>query len=268
MAYDFVILEKRDSVATLTLNRPQRLNALSVEMGRELNQAIDEAKEDLESRVLVITGEGRAFCAGEDVKQRPADSNQARQQQTPLSKFANSPSSLVRFASVFRNMSKPTIASINGPAVGQGLSLALACDIRIASEDAELGAIWTRRGITPESAGAYLLTQILGPAKACELIFRGKMLNAREAKEIGLVNEVVPAGQLKEATYEMAREIAEGPPVAIAISKAMIYQALETSLDTHARLEFFSQDYCFRTEDREEGIRSFLEKRAPRFEGK
>ncbi len=268
MTYNTLIVEKKDGVATLTLNRPERLNALSVEMGRELKDAIETVKDDLESRVLVITGEGRAFCAGEDVKQRPGDSPEAKAAQTPLSKYARLPTELMRFADSFRNMTKPVIASINGFAVGQGFSLALACDIRIAAEEAQLGAIWTRRGIPPESAGAYLLTQIVGPAKACELIFAGKMLSAREALQIGLVNSVVPADQLKHATYEMARQIADGPPVAIAISKAMIYQALETSLDIHGRLEFFGQDYCFNTEDREEGIRSFLEKRPPRFQGK
>ena len=268
MAYNTLIIEKKDGIATLTLNRPDRLNALSVEMGQELKAAIEELRDDLESRVLVITGEGRAFCAGEDVKERPADSEEAKNRQTPLSKFAGTPRSLTRFAATFRSMTKPTIASINGHAVGQGLSLAMACDIRIASEQANLGAVWTRRGISPESAGAYLLTQIVGPAKACELIFCGKSLSGREAKEIGLVNEVVPADELKEATYEMARQIAEGPPVAIAMSKAMIYQSLETNLDIHGYLEFFTQDYCFRTEDREEGIRSFLEKRPARFQGK
>jgi 2-(1,2-epoxy-1,2-dihydrophenyl)acetyl-CoA isomerase len=268
MTYNTLILEKKDGIATLTLNRPERLNALSVEMGRELKDAIETVKEDLESRVLVVTGTGRAFCAGEDVKQRPGDSPEAKQVQTPLSKYARLPAELMRFADSFRNMTKPVIAAINGFAVGQGFSLTLACDIRIAAEDAQLGAIWTRRGIPPESAGAYLLTQIVGPAKACELIFAGKMLTAQEALAIGLVNTVVPADQLKQATYDLARQIADGPPVAIAISKAMIYQALETSLATHGRLEFFGQDYCFNTEDREEGIRSFLEKRPARFQGK
>ena len=268
MAYNTLIIEERDHIATLKLNRPEHLNAMTMEMGRELKEAIGKLKEDLESRVLVITGEGRAFCAGEDVKERPADSDSAKQILTPLSKFALLPAELMRFADSFRNMTKPTIASINGPAVGQGFSLALACDIRLASADAKLGAIWTRRGIPPESAGAYLLTQLVGPAKACELIFTGKMISASEAKEIGLVNAVVPADQLKEATYEMAGQIAGGPPVAIAISKAMIYQALETSLAVHGRLEFFGQDYCFNTQDREEGIRSFLEKRQPHFQGR
>jgi 2-(1,2-epoxy-1,2-dihydrophenyl)acetyl-CoA isomerase len=174
----------------------------------------------------------------------------------------------VRFAETFRNTVKPTIASVNGFAVGQGLSLALSCDIRIVSEEAQFGAVWVRRGIPPESAGAYLLTQLVGPAKACELVFTGKMISAREAKEIGLVNEVVPADQLQAATCELARSIAEGPAIAIGIAKMMIYQALETSLAVSSRLEFFGQDYSFNTEDREEGIRSFLEKRQAKFQGK
>jgi 2-(1,2-epoxy-1,2-dihydrophenyl)acetyl-CoA isomerase len=174
----------------------------------------------------------------------------------------------MRFADNFRTMNKPTIASVNGYAVGQGLSIALACDIRIASEEAGFGAIWTRRGIPPESSGAYLLTQLVGPAKACELIFLGKLIEAKEAEKIGLINQMVPGSQLPEATQEMARNLADGPPIAIGISKMMIYQALETSLAVHSRLEFFGQDYSFNTEDREEGIQSFLEKRPARFKGK
>lgn len=266
--YKTLILERKDGIATLTLNRPERLNALTVEMGRELSDAVERVKGDLGSRVLVLTGAGRAFCAGEDVKERPADSDGTRDQQTPLSKLARGPESFMRFANSFRTMNKPTIASVNGYAVGQGLSIALACDIRIASNDAGFGAIWTRRGIPPESSGAYLLTQLVGPAKACELIFQGKMVDAQEAALIGLANQVVPAEKLQETTAEMARTIADGPPIAIAISKMMIYQALETSLAIHSRLEFFGLDYCFNSSDREEGIQSFLEKRPPKFQGK
>ena len=266
--YKTIKLERQEGVATLTLNRPESLNALTVEMGKELNDAIEAVKADLGSRVLVLTGAGRAFCAGEDVKQRPADSSGTKEQQTPLSKLARGPEGLMRFADTFRTMTKPTIASVNGFAVGQGLSIALACDIRIASADAGFGAIWTRRGIPPESSGAYLLTQLVGPAKACELIFLGKMVDAKEAEAIGLINQLVPAESLQAATDEMARNLADGPPIAIGISKMMIYQALETSLAVHSRLEFFGQDYSFNTQDREEGIASFLEKRPPRFQGK
>ena len=268
MTYNTVILERKDGIATITLNRPQALNALSSELSRELNAAMKEVENDDESRVLVLTGTGRSFCAGEDVKERPGDSVEVKKRLNPLNKLAATPASLMHFASTFRGMVKPVIASVNGFAVGQGLSIALACDIRIASEEAQFGAIWTRRGIPPESAGAYLLTQLVGPARACELIFTGKIIGAKEAKEIGLVNQVVPADQLRAATHELAKSIAEGPPIAIGISKMMVYQALETSLDIHGRLEFFGQDYCFNTEDREEGIRSFLEKRPARFQGK
>ena len=156
---------------------------------------------------------------------------------------------------------------VNGYAVGQGLSIALACDIRIASDEAGFGAIWTRRGIPPESSGAYLLTHLVGPARACELIFMGKIIDATEAEKIGLINQRVAADQLPEVTQETARQIADGPPVAIGISKMMVYQALETSLEVHSRLEFFGQDYSFNTKDREEGIQSFLEKRPPKFTG-
>ncbi len=266
--YNTLKLETREGVTTLTLNRPEQLNALTVEMGRELNDAIDAVNNDMSSRVLVLTGAGRAFCAGEDVKQRPADSEAIKEQQTPLSKLSRGPVGAMKFANTLRTMTKPTIASVNGYAVGQGLSIALACDIRIASADAGFGAIWTRRGIPPESSGAYLLTQLLGPAKACELIFQGKMVGAEEAEKIGLANQVVPAETLEDATQEMARNIAGGPPIAIGLSKMMIYQALETSLATHSRLEFLGQDYSFNTEDRQEGIQSFLEKRPANFQGK
>jgi len=268
VTYNTVILERKEGIATITLNRPHALNALSTELSRELNSAMKEVESDYDSRVLVLTGTGRSFCAGEDVKERPGDSIEVKKRLNPLNKLAVTPTSLMHFADTFRNMVKPVVASVNGFAVGQGLSIALACDIRIASEDAQFGAVWTRRGIPPESAGAYLLTQLIGPAKACELIFSGRIIGAEEAKEIGLVNQVVPAAQLQSATYEMAKSIAEGPPIAIGIAKMMVYQALETSLDIHGRLEFFGQDYCFNTEDREEGVRSFLEKRPAKFQGR
>ena len=267
MAYEHLLLDTKDGCSTITLNRPEGLNALTASMGGELDMAMDEAEADEESRVVVLTGAGPAFCAGEDVRERPGDSPEVRQRQTPLGKLAGGPRGLVRFAGRLRAMTKPTIAAVNGYAVGQGLSIALSCDIRIAAEDARFGAIWTRRGIPPESAGAYLLTQIVGPAKACGLILAGKVVAAPEAKESGLANEVVPAGDLARAASELAGKIAGGPPVAIGISKMMVYQALETSLEVHGRLEFFGQDYCFRTDDREEGIRSFLENRPAKFTG-
>ena len=267
MNYETLMLEREGPIATLTLNRPESLNAMTRQMGVELNDAFAQVRDDTQVRVLVVTGAGRAFCAGEDVKQRPADSAEIRDQSTPLGKLARGPLAPIDFAATFRNMPKPTIAAVNGPAVGQGLSLALACDIRLASENAKLGAVWTLRGIPPESAGAYLLTQLVGPAKACELIFGGKIIGADEALDMGLVNKVIPAADFAETTREFANEMTNGAPVANGISKMMIYQALETSLEVHGRLDFLGQQYAFNTEDREEGIQSFLEKRPAEFKG-
>ncbi len=267
MNYETIQLERVDGVSTLTLNRPESLNAMTRQMSVELNHAFAQVRDDSESRALVITGAGRAFCAGEDVKQRPADSSELRARSTPIGKLARGPQAPLEFAEAFRNMPKPTIAAVNGAAVGQGLSLALACDMRLASETARFGAIWALRGIPPESAGAYLLTQLVGPAKACELIFSGKIVEAQEALDLGLANKVVPASEFAEATQTFAAEVTAGAPVAIGLSKMMIYQALESSLAVHGRLDFLGQQYAFNTEDREEGIRSFLEKRPAEFRG-
>ncbi len=267
MNYETLTLQREDTIATLTLNRPESLNAMTHQMGIELNDAFIQARDDTQARALVITGAGRAFCAGEDVKQRPADSAELRERSTPLGKLARGPLAPIDFAATFRNMPKPTIAAVNGAALGQGLSLALACDMRIAADTARFGAVWTLRGIPPESAGAYLLTQLVGPAKACELIFGGKIIDAAEAKDIGLVNEVVPAAEFAEATRDFATQMTSGAPVAIGISKMMIYQALETSLEVHGRFDFLGQQYAFNTQDREEGIASFLEKRPAEFKG-
>ncbi len=267
MNYETLILERDGSISTLTLNRPESLNAMTHTMGEELNHAFRAVRDDSKVRALVITGAGRGFCAGEDVKQRPADSAEVRARATPLGKLARGPLAPIDFADTFRNMPKPVIAAVNGAAVGQGLSLALACDMRIATDTARFGAVWTLRGIPPESAGAFLLTQLVGPAKACELIFGGKIIGAAEAKEIGLVNEVVPAAEFAEATQAFAAEMTNGAPVAIGISKMMVYQALETSLAVHGRFDFLGQQYAFNTKDREEGIQSFLEKRPAEFKG-
>ncbi len=163
---------------------------------------------------------------------------------------------------------KPTIAAVNGPAVGQGLSLALSCDIRIGSEKARLGAIWTKRGIPPESCGAYNLVHIVGIAKACELIFTGRIIEAPEALAIGMLNQVVTADKLMSATMEMASEIASGPPIAIAISKRTLYEVPRVDMMTHWQTSSYALEYCSETEDRKEGIRSFIEKRPAKFQGR
>jgi len=263
MDYQTIILEKVDHIATVTLNRPERLNAFTHELSSELTHALEEVDQDEDVRVLIITGAGRGFCAGEDVKVRPGEGRRAKDAKRVLDRKSRD-----TFPAVLQDMMKPTIAAVNGPAVGQGLSLALACDIRIGSENARMGAVWTRRGIPPESCGAYNLVQIVGIARACELTFTGRIIEAPEALAIGLLNRVVPAEELMPTTMEMAREIASGPPVAIGVSKRMLYEVPRVDMMAHWQMNNYALEYCFDTEDREEGIHSFLEKRPPQFQGR
>ncbi len=264
MEYHDIIIEKIDHVAVLTLNRPDRLNAMTERLHWEMISALEAFDDDEEIRVVVITGAGRGFCAGEDVKERPGEEMiPERNAKRILDKKTRD-----GFPMLLQNMMKPVIAAVNGPAVGQGLSLALACDIRIGSETARMGAIWTKRGVPPESCGAYNLVNIIGIAKTCELVFTGRILEADEALSLGMLNRVVPEDKLRETALKLANEIVQGPPVALGISKRMIYDVPKTDLATHWQMNILAVEYCFETEDREEGIRSFLEKRPPNFKGK
>ena len=265
MSYKTVIMEKRDRIATITMNRPEKLNAITVQMEADLYDAFIDVDEDDDIRVVVLTGTGRGFCSGEDVAQRPGQVPGGRK---PSSRIVRPVNHSTRMVLALRNIHKPVIAAVNGAAVGQGLSLCLHCDIRIASEKARLGAVWMLRGIPPESFSAYILPQIVGIPKAIELVFTGRIIEAEEAKEIGLVSNVYPEDKFDEATYELAGQIAKGAPIALALAKKAIYQFPNTCLDAAMQLEAFSLDYAGKTEDREEGLTSFLEKREAIFQGK
>jgi enoyl-CoA hydratase/carnithine racemase len=266
MNYQTIILDKHEGVATITLNRPDRMNAINSRLLEEFEHVILETREDDDIRVIVITGAGRGFCAGEDLKESP---------QTDITKKVSTKRGVLAvevqpmFPIIMRGMPKPIIAAVNGPAVGQGFGIALACDIRIASEKAKFGAFWVKRGIVPESGGAFNLPRIIGPAKAFELCFTGKLVEATEAKEIGLVNHVVSADELMPFTLGMAKNIAQGPPIAVGATKQLIYHGLESeNITSFLEREIFSLSHCFQTEDRLEGIKAFLEKREAKFLGK
>ena len=265
MNYETIILDKNDRIATITLNRPERLNAVNMKMVEEIVHAYDDVANDDGVRVVVITGSGRAFCAGEDVKVRPGETPERRKPSARIAGFGTRAEKMVLGP---RSMPKPVIAAINGAAVGQGLSICIHSDIRIASEKARLGAVWALRGIPPESLGAYVLPQIVGIPKAIELIFTGRIIDAQEAKEIGLVTEVYPVDKFAEATHELASTIAKGAPIALALAKRSIYQFADLHLHTAMQFERFALDYAMKTEDREEGIKSFLEKREADFQGR
>jgi len=260
--YETVLLEKEEGIGTITLNRPERLNAFNAKMLVEFHQALREMEGDSKVRVLVITGAGRAFSAGADVK---GFAESLQEGEGGLRAGAGSTAAVDTTPQLMRNMRKPIIASINGISLGVGFTITLACDIRIASEEARLGAIFARMGLIPEFGSTYNLARIVGIGKACELVFTARIIDATEAKEIGLVNKLVPAEELKQATREMATTIAKLPPFAVQLAKQGLYQGLDADLPTQLQFESLGLAACFRSPDHAEAVRAFIEKREPKF---
>jgi len=271
MEYQTIVLEKKDNISTLTLNRPEKLNALSPQMMAELVHALRDVSSDNESLVLVITGAGRGFCSGADLSAR-AGSQAASSNEEGKAEEESEDVTLKGFAReaplILAGMKKPVIAAINGVAVGGGCTFTLACDIRIASETARFSIPLTRVGFTFELGSSYFLSRVVGIGKACELAFTGRMIDATEAKEIGLVNQVVPADELMDTTYQMAGDIMRAAPLATQVSKAGLYQGMNADLTTQLRWEALALSYLAGTEDFKEGGRAFVEKRDPVFKGR
>jgi len=264
MEYQPIILEKKNNIATVTLNRPEKLNALNPQMMVELVDAFHEVNRDDEALVLVITGAGRGFCSGLDLAAQAGISETAERDRGDRARGGFPEEAPLALS----GMRKPVIAAINGVAVGGGCTLTFSCDIMIASETARFGIQLTRVGFTFELGSSYFLSRIIGIGKACELIFTGRMIDANEAKEIGLVNQVVPADKLTEVTYEMATSITKAAPLAQRISKMGLYQGMNADLPTQLRWETLANRYLRGTEDSEEAIKAFMEKRDPIFKGR
>src|SRR5881397_3871709 len=264
MGYETLIVEKKNDVERITLNRPDALNAINETMGEELNAALKEADRDEKTRCLVITGAGRAFSAGEDVsglKERygstgshPSLGEHLRKKYHPI---------ILRL----RSMEKPVVARLNGIAAGSGASLALACDIRIASEEAGLKQAFIGIGLVPDSGSSYFLARTLGPGRALELIMTGRTVGAKEAETLGLVNKTVPTAELDKTVDEMAEKLANGPPKALGLSKRVVNQAARLELSDALEYEAQNQQIAGRTKDHLEAVRAFLEKRQPKFSG-
>jgi enoyl-CoA hydratase/carnithine racemase len=271
--YADLLYEVDSHIATITLNRPGRLNAITGPMLESFSRALRDADAGRDVRVIVITGAGRGFCAGLDLKDLMAGTGVLREPQDERSnglsdlavqKFDLAGSPPV----VLHTTDKPVICALNGPAAGYGMDLALGCDIRIASTEAKLAAVFTRRGILPESGGSWLLPRLLGWAKAAEIAFRGLTLSAEEALELGLVNRVVSPDRLMAATREMAAEIAANAPLAVQATKRMMRLGLEETFEANVHHVFLQLLPLFRTQDFMESVRAFMEKRAPQFQGK
>lgn len=264
--YADLLYEVDSHVVTITLNRPDRLNAISGPMLDSFSRALRDADADRETRVIIITGAGRGFCAGLDLKDLAAGTGIGGNgaQDLALQKFdlANSP------PVVLHTTDKPVICALNGPAAGYGMDLALGCDIRVASTEARLAAVFTKRAILPESGGSWLLPRLLGWAKATEIAFKGQTLGAEEALELGLVNRIVPHERLMAEARKDAAEIAANAPLAVQATKRMMRLGLEETFEANVHHVFLQLLPLFRTQDFMEGVKAFMEKRDPQFQGK
>jgi len=252
-----------DGVMTITLNRPDVYNAFNDELSRELLEALRGAERDGAVRVLVITGAGKAFSSGQDLRDLkekyvpghvPALGEDLRRRYDPIIKR-------------IIGLPKPVIAAVNGVAAGAGCSLALACDLRMVSEDASFLEAFINVGLIPDSGSTWTLPRLVGLGKAMELCLRGEKIDAAEAHRIGLANHVVPGETLMEETNALARRLASLPPAGLALTKKLLVRSMHTSLDDQLEAEAFAQDTAGRTRDHFEGVTAFLEKRRPTFTG-
>jgi enoyl-CoA hydratase/carnithine racemase len=269
LAYKKVIYEKEGNVAIMTLNRPEVKNAFDGEMTVEMDAVLTEFAKDTDARVLIITGSGKAFCTGADVAYLMSLGEEHKLHQTAMEEMIRGDSNILTTVLKIRNTPKPVIAAVNGTAAGGGLALALACDVRLASEAARFNMIFTKRGVIPESGSTYTLPRLIGTARALELIFTADTVEAAEADRIGLVNRVVPADQLMTAARELAGKIAQNSPLALGFSKAAIYKGIaETDIAAQMDYEAYVENVLFGTEDFQEGIKSFMEGRTAQFKGK
>ena len=260
--YEYIQVAETEGILTITLNRPDRLNAFVGHMRRDLAEALEHGGSDRNVRVVIITGAGRGFCAGGDIAFM-AELMQRRNAE----EFSRILGAGRRVILAIRQMTKPVIASINGPASGAGCNLALACDLRIASTAATFSQSFAKVGLHPDWGGTYFLPRLVTPNKACEMFFLGESIDAAEAGRLGIVNQVVAPEKLESATLELAQRLRAAPPIALAAAKHAVYMSQAAELEEMLRYETEVQLRCFESDDGHEGIRAFLEKREPRFTG-
>jgi len=260
MAKTDVLYEKQDHVGIITLNRPDKMNAMTHEMLALFQEITREICLDDDVRSVILTGKGKCFCAGTDLS---GDVPQTID--TELGYMKSKETTFGAFSQwLFTDIPKPVICAINGPAVGAGSEYPLQCDIRIAGESAKWGEVFVQRGLIPDTgAGTYLLPHIVGLSKACELCFSGEVINAQEMLRIGLVHQVVPDDQLMPTAMELARKFFKAAPLAVYMTKQLMYNSLERSIEHHHEATRYCFQLAAKTEDTVEGVMSFLEKRPP-----
>jgi 2-(1,2-epoxy-1,2-dihydrophenyl)acetyl-CoA isomerase len=267
MEYDDIRVETNDGITLITLNKPEKLNPITFKTLYELIKAFEAVEADDDVRVMVITGAGRGFCSGADLSLPEAAATYAK---LIGERFVQEfPGGLLGLMiDRLGHMRKPTIAAVNGVAVGAGFGICLACDMRIASTQARFSNIFTKRAMVSHAGVPYYLPRIVGVARAMEMILTDRMVSAEEADKIGLVNRVVQPEELMPAAMELAQTIAKGPTITIELNKRIIYDGLNRDLTSQLQNEQYGQSIARNTEDAKEGMQSFLERREPVFKGR
>lgn len=260
---DFIKIATEAGIATITLNRPDRLNAFYGRMRRDLAEALEEAGADSAVRAVVITGAGRAFCAGGDISYMTELVDRKDHEE-----FSRLLGAGKRVVTAIRSMPKPVLAAINGPAHGAGFNLALACDLRIASTEATFSQSFVKIGFHPDWGGTYFLPHLVPSNIACELFFFGDTLDAERAQELGLVNRVVEPDMFKAEVERFAQRLRDAPPISVGSAKLAVYRSEAENLERMLQVETDAQIRCFQSQDGREGLRAFAEKRKPKFSGR
>ena len=254
-----IVLEKEAGIATLTLNRPQQLNAITRQMVLTLQKILADVEKDDSIKVLIITGAGKGFAAGLDASALAETADLTSEELMEEMRI---------FTFSLFDFSKPSIAAINGVAAGAGLALTLLCDIRIASEEAKFFSGYNRMGLTPDIGMSYFLPRLVGMTVANELLLTGEPFDAAGALRMGMLNKVVPANEVMNEARKMAAKIAAGPSVAVNLTKQALHKSLTNNLEQQVAVEFSTFSACLKTEDHKEGLAAFQEKRTPEFKGK
>ena len=275
MEYQEIMFKKQDRIATVTLNRPEAANTINLDMKDDLMRMIGEVSQDDEIRVLVVTGAGRVFCAGGDfrpgkVRAKEVSIKEAEDMQPAYDdvKKGNVLPDVIELTLALQRLGKPTIAMVNGAAVGQGFDLALSCDLRTGSYQSRFMMGFVNMGLPPVTGGAWLLPRVVGMGNAMEYIYTGDWCTAEEAHRIGLLNRLVPPEQLEEATMKLAERIAAGAPIAHRLAKEEVRRGMQMDLETALAFATTCAVIAGATEDHQEGIMALAEKRAPEFKGK
>ena len=256
-----LLYEVKDKVATITLNRPDKLNAFTRDMIDGWSKSLGQAQADDGVNVVIVTGAGRAFCSGGDVGRMREGEPSALDGKNGLWEGVH------RVPKQLEQMDKPVIAMVNGLAVGAGMGMSVMCDLRIAGESARFSTGYVKVGLVPGDGDTYFLPRLVGAAKALELLWTADFIEAPEALRLGIVQRVVPDAQLKEATYALARQIADGPQIPIRMIKRLVYQSMKLDLRTHLDLVSSHMGLVRQTSDHAEGVAAFKEKRAAKFTG-